>query len=72
MTELIVFLSTPAGQEVTHAIVVVAVAISGWLNWRTHREAQRNGRLLNGHLADHMRQSENAAASSETDDEHNM
>lgn len=51
---IIEFLETPAGNELVHAVVLLLVAISGWISYRTHVRAIENQKLLNGHLEQHI------------------
>lgn len=45
------WLITPGGQTATHAVVLLIVAVAGYIN---HRAIRQNSDKLNGHLHDHM------------------
>lgn len=47
------FLLSPAGQELSHLVVAIAIAITGWGTFRTHHQAKQNAEKLNGHLDQH-------------------
>ncbi len=48
------WLSTPAGQGVAHALELLLLALVGFITAQTARIAHSNGKLLNGHLRDHL------------------
>jgi hypothetical protein len=54
MDHLIDWLTTPEGIELTHAVIVVLMAIGGYLTWLTRRNVQTNAERLNDHLEQHV------------------
>lgn len=48
------WLASPIGVELEHAVIVLILAVSGWITFRTHKQSKENAQLLNGHLEQHM------------------
>lgn len=44
------WLSTPGGIELTHAFVVLLLAVSAWISYRTREHAKRIESRLDGHI----------------------
>lgn len=54
MSELIAFLQTPEGVELTHAVIALLVAIAAVLSAYAARISHTNRKLLDGHLQAHL------------------
>jgi len=54
MEHLLEYATSPAGQELTHGIVLLTVAIASWITYQTREQAKRNERKLDGHLEQHL------------------
>lgn len=53
MEALIAFLETPLGQELTHAVILVLVAVAAVLTASAHAQAATSSRAIARHLRDH-------------------
>lgn len=49
------YLATPGGQELTHVVVLLVAGLAALLSAWAGRIAHKNSKLLNGHLAQHLR-----------------
>jgi hypothetical protein len=47
------FLTSPTGQELTHAFVVLILAIATYLTYLAHRQVKANAERLDDHIAEH-------------------
>lgn len=54
MTNIWDFLVSPTGQELTHAIVVLVLAIAAWFTYLAHRYARDNAEKLDDHISQHV------------------
>jgi len=50
------FLSSGMGVELTHAIIVVLLAVGGWISYQTRKQSEKNESLLQNHIDDHQAQ----------------
>lgn len=50
----ITFLLSPEGQQLTHAVVLVLVALAAYLSAKAREQASENAKKLDGHLAEHV------------------
>lgn len=48
------WLASPDGIRVEHAVIVLVLAISGYLSYLTKRATEKNRQLLNSHLEQHV------------------
>lgn len=54
METLAHFLDSPLGSELIHAIIILTLAVAGYLNYLAQRSARRNGQVMNRHLEQHL------------------
>lgn len=50
------FLTSPTGIELTHAVILVLVALAAYLSAKAKAQSASNEKLLNGHLQAHVAQ----------------
>jgi hypothetical protein len=72
MESLTSWLASPTGIEFEHAVILLIVAIAGYLNWLTHQQTADNAKKLNGHLEEHMIGTAHTTESVVDDSAHNM
>jgi hypothetical protein len=48
------FLVSPTGQEVTHAVVVLILAIAAYFTYLAHQYAKANTEKLDDHISQHV------------------
>jgi hypothetical protein len=65
------FLISPTGQEVTHAIVVLVLAVAAYFTYLAHRYAKENTEKLDDHISQHLVDAFTTGSRSEPP-EHNM
>lgn len=47
------FLLSPAGIELTHAVILLITATAAYVAYLARRQSKQNSELLNGHIAEH-------------------
>lgn len=52
---LVDYLTSPIGIELTHAIILLLVAVAAYISYRARVYAKQNAQLLNSHLEEHIR-----------------
>jgi hypothetical protein len=55
MNEFLAYLSTPAGAELEHSIILLITAVAAILSAVAMEISRRNSSKLNGHMEQHMR-----------------
>ena len=53
MDHFLDYLVSPSGQELTHAVVVLLVAVGGYLTYLAHRQTKENSEKIDNHIAQH-------------------
>lgn len=53
MESLFDWLATPHGIEFEHAVIGLMLALTAYVNWRTHSEVKQAQKSLDGHLQAH-------------------
>jgi hypothetical protein len=54
MDHLFEFLESPEGIELTHAVIILLLAIASYITWLTKRRTDENAKQLNSHLEQHI------------------
>jgi hypothetical protein len=54
MEHLFAFLESPEGIELTHAVIILLLAIASYITWLTKRRTDENAKQLNSHLEQHI------------------
>ena len=49
------WLGTAQGVELTHAVIVLLVAVAGYLSYLAKQQSNANATLLNNHLDEHVK-----------------
>ena len=65
------WLTSPIGIELTHAVILVLLALAGFLNYLAHRKANEVQSELSGHLADHSASSNTTTSGVTSAEGHN-
>lgn len=47
------FLESPIGVQLVHAIIVMLLAVTGWVSYKTKKQSESNAKALDGHLDSH-------------------
>jgi cytoskeletal protein RodZ len=47
------YLASGVGIELTHAVIVVLLAIGGWITYQTRKQSEKNETLLHNHIDEH-------------------
>ena len=47
------WLASPVGIDLTHAVIVLILAVASWVTYRTHRVTKANADRLDNHIAEH-------------------
>lgn len=48
------WLITPAGVQLTHAVIVLLVAVAAYIGALAKRQSSENAKLLNSHIEQHV------------------
>lgn len=47
------FLESPLGVQLVHAVIVLLLAVTGWVSYKTKKQSESNAKALDGHIESH-------------------